>query len=281
MKVAERTIRAIQKIITGDATNDSSRLGPYQSGPALVEFFNEFGFDEVYPAGGGFPSRWMYCEDKLRQLNGTPRLQAALETALHPQRFLDSGVEVEAAVTFINRYLKYDGFEVRRLGGIFKVVKLDGTLIEVTGDLPEADPLSIEFMKEQIAKCRNKLDADDFDGAITNARSLIETVLIVLEKRLDDTPSSYDGDLPKLYKRVRKLMKLDPDAKEIDDALKPIVTGLSSVIYGLASTRNKMSDAHARTYKPSRHHAKLAVNATNTLADFLIESYDYQLKSRS
>jgi Abortive infection C-terminus len=279
MKVAERTIRAIQKIITGDHTNDNRCVGPYQSGPSLVQFFNEFGFNDVYPAGGGFPSRWSYCEDKLRELNDTPRLQSVLEAALHPQRFLDTGVEADTAVAFVNKYLKFDGFEVRPIRGAFKVVRLDGNVIEATGELPEADPLTIEFMQEQIAKCRNKLDADDFDGAITNARSLIEAVLVGLEKHLDTAPPSYEGDLPKLYKRVRKLMKLDPDAREIDDALKPILTGLSSVIYGLAGTRNKMSDAHARTYRPARHHAKLAVNAANTLADFLIESYVYQRQS--
>ena len=35
----------------------------------------------------------------------------------------------------------------------------------------------------------------------------------------------------------------------------------------------EMSDAHARTYRPDRHHARLAVNAANTLVDFLLESY--------
>jgi hypothetical protein len=40
--------------------------------------------------------------------------------------------------------------------------------------------------------------------------------------------------------------------------------------------RNKMSDAHAVTYRPSRHHAKLAVYAATTLADFLFETKNYQ-----
>lgn len=32
----------------------------YRSGPALVRFFNELGFSDVY--GKGFPSRWVYTE---------------------------------------------------------------------------------------------------------------------------------------------------------------------------------------------------------------------------
>ena len=37
-----------------------------------------------------------------------------------------------------------------------------------------------------------------------------------------------------------------------------------------------MSDAHAASYRPSRHHAKLAVYAATTLADFLFETKSYQ-----
>ena len=48
---------------------------------------------------------------------------------------------------------------------------------------------------------------------------------------------------------------------------------LTNVVAGRATTRNRMSDAHARTYRPDRRHARLAVNAANTLVDFLLESY--------
>lgn len=41
-----------------------------------------------------------------------------------------------------------------------------------------------------------------------------------------------------------------------------------------------MSDAHASTYRPARHHAKLATNAAKTLADFMFETFEYQLQER-
>ena len=40
--------------------------------------------------------------------------------------------------------------------------------------------------------------------------------------------------------------------------------------------RNRMGDAHVRVYKPSRHHAKLAVNAAKTLLDFIYDTFEYQ-----
>lgn len=277
MKIAERTIGAIQKIITGDPLKDGKTVGPYQSGPTLVEFFNELGFNDSYPRAGGFPSRWMYCEDKLRELNDTDRMTDAIELALDPQRFMDTGIDLGMTIEYINKYLKFDGYEVRASNDRFRVFKSGETVIELKPDLPEADPTSREFIQEQITKCRKKLDADDFDGAITNARSLIEAVLVELERRLDNEPPKYDGDLTRLYKRVRKLMNLDPKAREVDEILGQILTGLTSVVSGLAATRNRMSDAHARTCRPDRHHARLAVNAANTLVDFLLESYALRL----
>ena len=134
------------------------------------------------------------------------------------------------------------------------------------------------FIKEQIEKCDKKIFEGDFDGAITNARSLLEGVLLNLEAELTENQPIYDGDLPKLYKRVQKFLNLDPSRKDISDTLKSVLGGFVAVISGISGLRNKMSDAHASTYKPERHHARLTVNAAKTVADFLYETYDYQNK---
>ena len=143
------------------------------------------------------------------------------------------------------------------------------------------DELTQLTIDENIRKCESKLSEGDFSGAITNARSLIEAVLIGIEKDLDPEAPAYDGDLLKLYKRTQKLLNLEPDRKDISDPLRQILSGLTSVVNGLAAMRNKMSDAHAATYRPSRHHAKLAVYAATTLADFLFETKNYQHQRRN
>jgi hypothetical protein len=40
---------------------------------------------------------------------------------------------------------------------------------------------------------------NDYDGAITNARSLVEAVLAAIKKEFDSNAPDYDGDLSKLY----------------------------------------------------------------------------------
>jgi hypothetical protein len=45
--------------------------------------------------------------------------------------------------------------------------------------------LSHAFIMEQIEKCRTKMNQGDYDGAITNARSLVEAVSAAIEREFD------------------------------------------------------------------------------------------------
>mgnify|MGYP001179661905 CR=1 FL=1 len=276
-RLAQRTLTAVGRVITGDMV-DAQRgaLAPYLSGPKLVAFFNEFGADDTYPSAGGFPSRWQYAERKLNELNGTYQISRVLVEAVSPARFLDSQFEPNGAVEYLNRYLTFDGHELVQSGKTFRLQRTGEQLVIVESKLEPADRSSREFIEEQLAKCDRKLQDADYDGAITNARSLLEAVLAEIEGRLVEAPPGYDGDLVKLYKRVQKAMNLDPARADISDSLRQILSGLVSVIAGLAPLRNKMGDAHVRTHKPDRHHAKLAVNAAKTVTDFLVDSLEFQ-----
>jgi Abortive infection C-terminus len=71
---------------------------------------------------------------------------------------------------------------------------------------------------------------------------------------------------------------LDPSRQDISDSLKQVLSGLANIVNGISTMRNKMSDAHGGSYKASRHHAKLAVSAAKTLADFLFDTMRYQIE---
>jgi len=58
-------------------------------------------------------------------------------------------------------------------------------------------------------------ESGDYDGAITNARSLVEAVLAAIEREFDSNAPDYDGDLPKLYKRVQTHSNLPPENPKI------------------------------------------------------------------
>lgn len=271
MNLSEYTVEFLGSFIAGDIEGL-----PYRSGPQLVKFFNQFGARDVYPAGGGFPTRRIYAQDKVGELNGTANMKLALVKTLDEREFSKSEKKADEAAGMLNEHLKYDGYELVRDGLSFKVRELTTGQIKLAAPIVGVDELTQLSIDENIRKCEAKLSDGDYSGAITNARSLIEAVLTGIERELDDEAVAYDGNLGGLYKRVQKLLSLEPDRKDISDALRQILSGLTSIVNGLATMRNKMSDAHASTYRPSKHHAKLAVYAATTLADFLFETKAYQ-----
>ncbi len=127
-----------------------------------------------------------------------------------------------------------------------------------------------------MGKCEAKIATGDFDGAITNARTLTEAVLLAIEREITKAVLPYDGDLPRLYKRVQGLLNLGPEQKGLAESLKSVLGGLAAIVQGLATLRNRMSDAHPRQYLPRRHHAQLAVNSAKTLCQFLFDTFEYQ-----
>lgn len=273
MKLSEQTIAALGSVITGDGGRS-----PYRTGSQLVSFFNEFGSEDTY--GNGFPSRWYYAEEKLREFNDTSTMKDILVATLDPRPFLGKELDINVAVEHLNQFLEFDNYELRPAGKKWEVYKLGGSQIELSHPYENSVEITHIFIDEQIKKCDKKLAEGDFDGAITNARSLVEAVLSAIEKEFDSNPPEYDGNLPKLYKRVQKHLNLSPGQGSLAECLRQILSGLTSVVSGLATLRNTMSDSHVISYKPLKHHARLAVNSAKTLCDFLFETKEYQMQKQ-
>lgn len=140
----------------------------------------------------------------------------------------------------------------------------------------QTDILSLAYVAELNNKTNQRLTAGDFDGAITTARTLLESVLVEIEERLTGRRQDHKRDLQGQFTVVRKLMRIDEERADLDANFKTVIKGLVQVVNGLAPLRNKMGDGHARERKPAAHHARFVVNAAKTVASFLVESYLYQ-----
>lgn len=277
MNISHETVSAVEKVITGNPISGDTSVTPYRTGPELVEYFNQFGADDSY--GQDFPSRARYAEQAVRKFNGREQLSAVIESSIDPRRFIGTEHEIGEAVAYLDQFLRFDGYELMKVGGVYRIRSLSVDIVEVMRPSFVTAEANREFIDEQIEKCERKINEQDYDGAITNARSLVEAILVEMEKVLVENPPRYDGNLIRLYKRVQRPMRLDPSRKDVSDSLRQVLSGLISVISGLSSLRNRMGDAHARMYKPSRHHALLVVNASRTASDFLCQTFDYQLET--
>ena len=115
---------------------------------------------------------------------------------------------------------------------------------------------------------------DDPEGAITSARTLLESVCKYI---LDSETLEYerDIDLPALYKKVAHSLNLAP-SQHTENVFKQILGGCTAVVEGLGSLRNRLGDAHGqgkRPVTPISRHAELAVNLSGSLATFLVATY--------
>ena len=265
MKISELSIEHLGKIVCGD-----NPYFPYLKGHELVKFFNKFGFIDTYEQG--FPTRWRYAEDKVRELNGTNKLRKLIEEIVDPRRFLDWGFNVDKAVGEINRFLTFDNFQLIKYGEFYKISDPKGILIQ-----PETTKnIDHKFINEQIEKSQKKIFEGDFNGAITNARSLIEALFIEIIEREEKAEIKNDGNIENLWSRVKKIMKLQIDKTVMPDFIIQILSGLDTSIKGLAGLSNNAGDRHANKFETKKHHAKLAANLAMTLSDFLLDSWNYQ-----
>lgn len=118
----------------------------------------------------------------------------------------------------------------------------------------------------------------DPEGAITAARTLLETVC---KHILDELSHEYNSDkieLHELYKRTAKELKLSPD-QHTEDIFKQILGGCSAIVNGLGTLRNRLGDAHGKgkiKARPAIRHAELAVNLSGSVALFLVATWDAQ-----
>lgn len=133
--------------------------------------------------------------------------------------------------------------------------------------------LDTQYISQAWEKARSRRH-DDPEGAITAARTLLESVC---KHILDERAIEYgDADLPKLYGLTAKELNLAP-SQHTEDAFKKILGGAHAIVDGLANLRNRLGDAHGqgkRPVKPLPRHAELAVNMAGSVASFLLTTFE-------
>ncbi|MCA9603297.1 MAG: hypothetical protein KC417_14790, partial [Myxococcales bacterium] len=211
VKISRRAIDAVVKVITGDRVDVNRSIAPYRTAANLEEFFTE---DLMLPAPPNLQrdSRPRETVSRLKLLNGTADLCRVIEAAVRPAHYEGSDYSVEAAVAYLNPFLAHDDLRLVRNGKRYALVAAHTDV-----DLPRAAILSTDYVRELTEKADGRLADGDRDGAITAARTMLEAVLVELEKQLVGAPGGYKGDLPKQFKAVAKQLRIDDERTDLDD----------------------------------------------------------------
>ena len=273
-------INMLADLVTGDGKNvkefsaDEGVGVKYNSGPDLVQIFNELGFSGVY--GKEFPARWYYAQERLTTLNEKGQIDKFLKYFLHPQNLLglEEGVQ-NKIYDIVNRYLVHDGFCVKSTETDIIIEKLDGSLVKTE----KIQKVNNQFIIENATKCEDRIKSGDFSGDITSAHSLLESVLKYVYKDIFSV-NPENLNLPDLYKEVVKKLNIHATSN-LDNGLKKVAGGLNTCVVSISEIRNKSSDGHGGSelkYRVEEHHALLVVNAAKTIAQFLFESHKKQMK---
>ena len=160
MKLQQKTIEKLGMFI-----NQGTE---YRSGPELVKFFNNLGFQDTY--GQGFPSRWNYTEDKLSQINGTEKIKECIKQLFAPIDFIGRFQELDQFISEINQYLSFDNYKVVRNGKTIQIIYSDEDI-----SLNENNPLSEnDFLKQE------------FKDISIHKLNLDSTITGVLKQRMEE-----------------------------------------------------------------------------------------------
>jgi len=128
-----------------------------------------------------------------------------------------------------------------------------------------------EYIKDISTRAIRDVESMEYDSAITKCRTLLEEAFCYVIENKGEEPSD-KGNIKKLYKQVKDLYNMHTDSG-IDKRINELLSGLEKIIDAIAEMRNKNSDAHGVGQKRiaiSEHHARLFVNSSMILADFIL-----------
>lgn len=133
---------------------------------------------------------------------------------------------------------------------------------------------SNEYLIDLWKKCLERRENDP-EGAITVSRTFLEGTCKYILDALDVEYGDSDK-LPQLFSKTTKALELAP-SDHTDQQFKQIISGGFSIVNGLSSLRNEISDSHAITAgcgRPSYIHSTLCVNVAGVISEFLLSTFD-------
>lgn len=192
-------------------------------------------------------------------------IDEAVDSALEEGR--RNNAERAEVVNFVSRGLNQfiDYIEEKQISVEIKHIEMK---------LPE--DLTYESIVDTLSKCESRIESEDYPGAITSAKTLVEGVCKEILNDFPEVEVPKTVTLPQLFSKLRKKISLDPKDDKLDKELKEVISGLINVVSGISQIRNKYGDAHASVIPLKEHHALVVVNAAKTVVTFLFGTYEYQ-----
>ena len=273
-------IKALVDTITGGGGNDSAPpIGVYRSGPKIEQFFLDCGLDMRIGSSSRVPATLDFLRQTAEEWDGDDRIKRVVLKVCDPREYFAEPEKAAAVREHVNRALEPDGLAVTVVGGKATLNERRGTGVIIEPFLAKVATIDFDTVQMEIARALPNLK-DDPEDAVTAACSLIEAVCrsILIELSL---PLPAKKDIEGLLKAVQEPLGLAPGRTdlppEIEQDVRQILGGLTSVAKGVGALRTHGGDAHGREKGFRRIDSRialLAINAASSIALFLIDTWE-------
>jgi hypothetical protein len=273
-----QTIIALTEVVTGGSNNSRSTVFGYRTGPMLERFLGALNIPLCIGNASRVPSVQAALEEAARQIDGAEKIVSLIEAVADPREFEDEPEKLNAVVNYLNKRLRSDGFELRRIHDECKVVAIATNAFAAAALQEKAKALDLGSVRADFERALNEADRDP-PHAITSACSTVESVCKCI---LDEIGKPYPAnkDIKGLLTEVAKHLNLSPGRddlpKEWEQDIRQILSGLFSVTGGIGALRTHAGDAHGKgkTRIPvDPRIARLAIHAASTVSLFYIETW--------
>lgn len=178
MHLSPKTLEKLRDLI--------NEITEYRSGPEIIDFFATFDYADVYgndyykKYGQGFPSRWMYTDQRLSKINSTPKIITCIQNLFSPINYIDDLKRLDDLIVDFNKYLQFDKFQVLRFNTEIKITPIDSVNID---DQLHVDNKELE---NDFIKYEFKVDCSGIN--------LIPTLVSVIESRMIEIEKAFKGE---------------------------------------------------------------------------------------
>lgn len=275
-------LKALVDTITG-GVGMGSEMGPpigiYRSGPRIEQFFLDCGLDMRIGSSSRVPATLQFLREIAGEWDGDEKLKRVLLKVCDPREYLDEPDKAAAVREHINRAMEADGMTIAIVGGKAHLTERNAVGVIVEPFISKVATLDFDTVQIEIARALPNL-RDDPEDAVTAACSLVEAVCrsILVEMQL---PLPAKKDVEGLLRAVQEPLGLSPGRDdlpaEIEQDVRQILGGLTSVAKGVGALRTHGGDAHGRERGFRRidsRIARLALNSASSIALFLIETWE-------
>lgn len=274
-----QTIAALTEVVTGGSAADATpSIGHYRSGPKLERFFRGLNIPLQIGNSSRVPSVHSALDRENTSDDGTATIIRMIEAVADPRDYLDQPEKLTAVVEYINKRLRFDGFELRKLGEVYRVVAMAANTIAGAALKSKAQALDLASVHADFDRALNEAESDPAD-AITAACSTVESVCKCI---LDELGQPYPNkkDIQGLVREVAKHLKLSPSRSDLPENwetdIRQILSGLLSVAGGIGALRTHAGDAHGKgkqQIQVDARIARLAIHSASTISLFYIETW--------